>query len=347
MYKFIYSILTCLFFSFSLNSLSGEEASLELRQKLFQAQPGDYLITYQNKAFTLMHIRSKKGTQLVIEEVSVPERYRKKYALTWPEWIAKGAPRHTSWVAYEVELESGLIQEYYSYTKQGWADIAHSDNFLSSLLNLNLEKVPVSQRKRAGRTSISGPDRRPLWAPQVIVNGERVPKVPFDAWKTKWPADGSELAGKTVEVYLPSESGPYPGYFPYWIQVKKGPIVAKLRVVDSGFNLQSPQQEIPRRPPEFVDSGSLHDEHLLLRLKTRPYYKTFDLYAVDIEAPSESPIKLKHSIQETKEKALIHLWVDQETLSESLMAGTRYYFYAVPVDYADIFSRTSEPYLHK
>lgn len=321
-----------------------QEETLELRARLAEAKAGDFLITYQNRAYTLMHIRHHEDKRMIIEEISVPERHRNTDALSWHDWVAQGAPHHTSWVAYEIELNQGGILEYYSFTKQGWADIDHNDNFLTSLLNLQLEKVPLHKRKRAGHLSHNGPDQRKLWNPKVVVNGKTIPNVSFDAWKTKWPSDGSELAGKTVEVYLPKQTGPYPSYFPYWIQVSKGALGAKFRIVDSGTGLASPKEAIPRRPPTLVDNGSLHNGHLLLRVKGRPYYSDYQLYAVDADTPDEAPVLLTFT-EEKKADGILHFWVDEATQHSKLHPKCRYLFYIVPKGFEEIFARTDEPYL--
>ena len=46
---------------------------------------------------------------------------------------------------------------------------------------------------------------RPLWQPRMVIDGKPIQGVLFDAWKTDWPRDGSDLSNKTIEVYLPSK----------------------------------------------------------------------------------------------------------------------------------------------
>lgn len=218
------------------SSLQAEE--LFLRDNMQRAQPGDYIVISSNKTQTLMHIYAKQNQILTIEEIAVPESKRSN-ELSWKDWIAQGAPHHTSWVMYDIDLQTGQMIRYYSFTKKNWFEIPDADNFLSKLLNLKFNKIPDSARKRVGPKPISGPEWRPFWQPRMIVEGDPIQGVIFDAWRTKWSRDGSDLSGKTIEVYLPRDNQRYPAYFPYWLQINGVIGKAKIRIIDSGSNLQS------------------------------------------------------------------------------------------------------------
>jgi hypothetical protein len=230
----------CLFFFlFSFEGLHSEQV-LFLKDNLQRAHPGDYIVISSNKNNTLMHMYDKKDHILTVEEVAIPDNKRKVHEMSWKEWLEKGAPDNTSWVMYEIDLKTGQMLRYYSFTKKGWFEIADADNFLSKLLNLKLVKTPEQARKKVGPKPVSGPDWRPIWQPQMIVDGKRIKGVSFDAWRTRWPRDGGDLSGKTIEVYLPQDSQRYPSYFPYWLQISGMVGKAKLRIIDSGSQLKSP-----------------------------------------------------------------------------------------------------------
>jgi hypothetical protein len=215
--------------------------SLFLKDNLQRAQSGDYIVVSSNKTDTLMHIYDKQDQLITIEEIAVPESERKSQSLSWREWIHKNAPSHTSWVMYEIDLQTGQMQRYYSFSKQGWFEIPDADNFLSKLLNLKLNKLPDQARKKVGPRPNSGPDMRVFWQPRMIVDGQVVKGVEFNVWQTQWPRDGSELSGKSIEIYLPQDSQCYPSYFPYWLQVIGAVGKAKVRIIDSGSHLNSPK----------------------------------------------------------------------------------------------------------
>ncbi|MCE2983869.1 MAG: hypothetical protein LW832_09935 [Parachlamydia sp.] len=216
--------------------------SLFLKENLKGARPGDYLVVSSNKTNTLMHIFDKKNNVVTVEEVSVPDGRRPP--LSWKEWILANAPGNTSWVMYDIDLTTGQMLRYFSFTKNGWYSIPDADNFLSKLLNLKLTRIDDAARKRVGPKG-PGIDRRALWQPRMIVDGKPVNNVFFDAWRTRWARDGSELSGKVIDIYLPKESELYPAYFPYWLQINGAIGKAKIRIIDSGRHLHSPKSPLP------------------------------------------------------------------------------------------------------
>lgn len=218
--------------------LHGEE--LLLRDNMMKAKTSDFLVILANKTVTLLHIADKQDHLLTVEEIAVPEG-KKPDSMTWKDWVGLNAPGNTSWVTYEIDLRTGQMTKYYSFTRHGWYEIPDSDNFLSKLLNLRLTKVAENGRKKVGPKPISGPDWRPLWQPKMVIESKTINGVMFDAWETKWPRDNSELSGKAIEVYLPRESDRYRAYFPYWLQINGAIGKAKVRIIDSGTNMKSPK----------------------------------------------------------------------------------------------------------
>jgi hypothetical protein len=222
---------TLLFFSPFISS-----ADLYLRDNLQKATTGDFIVTAQNKTYTVLLVSKKSGNILNIEEISIPAQ-RKKRNESWRQWVTSGAPCHTSWVMYQINLGTGKMEKFYSFDKKGWFEIREAENFLSKLLNLRMTKIPPHKMKRTGST-MHGKGR--IWQPKMIFDGQVIPDVKFEAFRTRWPSDGSELSKKVIEVYLPDEMSGYTSYFPYWLQIKGVIGKAKVRIVDSGINLQSP-----------------------------------------------------------------------------------------------------------
>lgn len=220
-----------------------EAQQLLLKENLQYAQPGDYLISSARRTLTLLHIYGKQDNLLTLEEISVPER-RRPIKMGWKQWVANHAPGHTNWVMYEVDLRTGQILRYYSFTKNNWFEIPEADNFLSKLLNLNFRKIPDEARKKIGCRPRSGPDLRQNWQPHLLIEGQMVQGVAFDAWRTQWPRDGGDLSGKVIEVYLPQDNQRYPSYFPYWLEIHGMVGKAKVRIVDSGTHLHSPKPSL-------------------------------------------------------------------------------------------------------
>ena len=215
--------------------------TLYLRENLKQAQTGDYIVTSQNKNYTLLHIYSRDPNKMTLEEITIPIKKYPKFLDSWKNWLGQGAPGNTSWILYTIDLDSGKMVDFYSVSKNRRFNVRDANSFLSVLLNLPFHPVSLEDRKRVGFPSLPGmTDKRPFWQPQMKVEGREIGGVWFDAWKGKWPKDDSELSDKTIEIFLPQESNKYPAYFPYWLQVSGIIGKAKIRIIDSGGGMKSP-----------------------------------------------------------------------------------------------------------
>lgn len=246
----IRKIISSLFFVLVLSStyLVAQE-KLYLIENLRKANNGDFIVTSQNKCFSLLHVFSRTNTTLAIEEISIPASKVPSANFSWRNWIAQGAQKNTSWVIYTVDLTSGKLLESYALTKRGWQPIARQDSFFYTLLNLQLAKIPLEQRKRVGSLMPTSYANKALWQPAIVIDGNKVEGIHFDGWRTFWPKDGSELSGKAIEAYTPEASSGYATYFPYWLQISGSVVCAKIRIVDSGKNLISPASPPLRQAP--------------------------------------------------------------------------------------------------
>jgi hypothetical protein len=237
-YFLILSFVCCFFFGLQADQLS-------LKDNLQRAIPGDFLVIAANKTITFLHIYEKHNGILIVEEIAVPDG-RKPSKMSWREWMQQEAPGNTSWVMYEIDLATGKMLRYYSFTKKGWFEIAEADNFLSKMLNLRLSPLPDKDRKKVGTRIFASDDSR-FWQPTLVMEGNIVRGVKFDAWRTRWPKDNSELSGKVIELYLPQDNQMYPSYFPYWLQINGVVGKARVRIIDSGANLNSPKPNVMKQ----------------------------------------------------------------------------------------------------
>lgn len=253
--RFLTTIACFLFICVLTISLSATPPhALYLKQRFQEAQPGDYVVVHQNRTYTLFHIFEKSRNAIVIEEITIPDnqlpQLRKKNTVpfSWKTWIQQASPKRTCWAMYEVQLLSGKISEYYSFSQQSWLDLSKTENFLPTLLNLKFTPIPPEARRKIGAPPLAGEaDTRRLWQPVLTINGKVVRRASFDAWEAKWPSDKSPLAGRTVVIYLPSNTADAPSYFPYWIEIPDSPGEDKIRVIDSGKGMHSPMKVFPKR----------------------------------------------------------------------------------------------------
>jgi len=222
------------------------DAALHLVDRLQRAQIGDYIVTAVDNTYTALVVTEKHNHQMTIEEITIPAARLKRTGSPWrgwKQWIECGAPGNTSWVMYTIHCSTGQIKTFFSYTKNSWGNMSPAENFLSKLLNLRMVKVPLNERKKVGHKPPEGvPDNRPYWQPRVTFEGQEVYDAEFEAWRTRWPRDCTELSGKTITVFVPKDDKKYPSYFPYWLEVRGMLGKAKVRIIDSGKNLRSPRK---------------------------------------------------------------------------------------------------------
>ncbi|NGX39266.1 MAG: hypothetical protein KR126chlam1_00589 [Chlamydiae bacterium] len=214
-----------------------------LKDRLSKARPGDYIVTAQGSNYSLLMIRDIKGPELLLEEITIPQKIVELDKVSWENWVEKKAPGALSWIALSINLEKGTLDQCYSYFQSQWLFIEKSDHLFTQLLTLNLRPTRTKDRKRIGPAPPAGEtDRRKLWKPQIVREGKKVKKAKFDVLRTQWPSDKSRLAGCIFELYLDAGTPDFP--FPYWMEVQSPHYTFKVRVVDSGRGITSPMRPL-------------------------------------------------------------------------------------------------------
>lgn len=347
---FLIGILTC-FCSFNVYSNCMEVSpvcSPLLLNKIQQAKAGDYLVIKRNSTLTLMHIFDLKNDSVSIEELIIPEYKFSPLKLSWKEWLKNGAPRHSSWIGYEINIRNGMITELYSFNKQAHLQIHQMDSFISTLLKLPFAIVPEENRKKIGPPPSHGKiDTRNLWQPSLIFEGEAIHEVAFDAYQAYWPQDNSELSGKQIEIFLPSTDGPFPSYLPYWLHIDDYLINARFRIIDSGTDLESPQKAIPHRPPVinsyfYTEAG---DFQILLELPA--FYQEFSLLAVKENTSLNTALSLPFQTAPIEGNLNVQATILKETLHQHLSIGNAYFFYISPKNNPYLMVQTEKPIVIK
>lgn len=322
-------------------------AGISLKDKLQEAVPGSFLVTEQDKTYTLLHVYEKQGALLVLEEVSIPAT-RFPANISFHSWFERGAPGHTSWLMSQINLTTGRIEESFSFTHQGWVDLTQTDSFLSTLLNLHFQEVSDLERRRVGLPPGYGkPDYRPLWSPRLTVEGNVYPNIPFTVWKARWPSDGSDLARKQIEVYLPvAVEGTigYPAYFPYWLEVEGKVGSAKIRVIDSGMDAHSPKPPLPLRPATLLKS-ELNKTGLHLTLQAPSYFRTFLVLAEEVNGPPGATLALPCASRVVGENVIIT--VSHEELTKCMRPETAYRFLISPEEAPSLCLETEPPLIFR
>lgn len=211
--------------------------ALQLKEPLQQAQIGDFMVIEYQKNYTFFYVLDTGAQSIVLEEISLPS-YQVAPQHSWRKWFLSGAPKHLSWIRYDIDREAGTLTQAYSISKNRALDTSKLSSFLPQLLSISFSFVPQDRRQRIGPPPPPGEkDVRPLWKPAVRLDGQWIEGVVFDVWQARWPKDGSELSEKEIEIYLACKNDVVPSYFPYWLQIKASWQRAKFRVVDSGRKL--------------------------------------------------------------------------------------------------------------
>ncbi|MBX9744649.1 MAG: hypothetical protein K2X08_05500 [Chlamydiales bacterium] len=319
-----------------------ENDSNYLKKRLEHAQKGDYIVAEAGKMITLIALRSRTESSIIFEEISVPaQHFKEKRPQSWAEWVKNQAPGHSSWSMIEIDLTSNQILECYSFSRASWLQLATQDSFLSTLLRLPLQQITKHQRKKIGPApNTDEVDHRKIWQPPLIINGQQIEQPHFDAYAAEWPKDHSELSGQTVTLYFNEESK-FP--LPYWIQIDTTHAAVSMRVIDSGSHLASPYHKLPRRVPEFLTPPRMTDKGLELALKSPKYYKTFELFAIDITTKEKHIVPLAHKVTSVQEET-VSLEVPEIELAQMLEPGHRYTWLLVPTGYSEYYTEFTKPF---
>lgn len=205
--------------------------ALQLKERLLSAEPGDFMVISYNRVQTFWYINAVSPSKARVSEITFPENIRPS---DWYLWLEKGAPGHLTWIDYVIDINKGEVESLFSRDRGTYLQQDSSYNLLGTLFKLQFFPIPIKEQKKVGpKPALPLKDTRPCWQPPVLFKGKKI-EIPLEAWKTVWPVDGSELAGKELIIYLPQEKTTIPNYFPYWLQVSNNVAKLQFRVIDSG-----------------------------------------------------------------------------------------------------------------
>lgn len=311
-----------------------------LLERLASAKSGDFLVLESNQTITLLAIRAHKKNSFILEEITAPTSQKK--SSTWAQWLKSRAPGHTSWSMVEIDTKEKQILECYSFSNGTWIAPRAENNFLATLLNLNLKKLAPNKLRKIGPPPQEGePDRRKNWNPTLIIDKTKISSAVFEAFESTWPEDGSELANKNICLYFDKDNRTK---FPCWIQIDTGHVTASLRMIDSGSNLpSSPYRSMPRRTPEFIGSTIKTKNGVRLTLKSPKYYKQFELFAVDVTNREKEIHLITHSLLEP-EGEVLNIEIDAEELNQTLLPDHKYTWLIVPLGFSSAYSEMLRPF---
>lgn len=332
--------IVALFFIF----LTSNIYALTIKEILKKGSAGDYIVTYQNKTYSLILIEENLNNQLIIQEISVPDDQINLKTINWQNWVLSSAPGNISWISYEIDLQTNQIVDCFSFSRNCWINFSEADNFLIHILDVPLKDVPIKDRKKIGTPPLDDTvDRRSLWTPPLVVNGEKIKNTYFEVMQLTWPKDGSDFAGKTLDLYFDKDFS-FP--FPYWMQLNTTHISIILRSVDSGKNLIPPKTLKAQSFPKFIGKELETTDSIELCLKKPDYLSDkFKLYAIDISAKPKRISPIKFSYVKNGDILILHIPTNQ--LKDNFCINHSYIWHVAFNSKNAVFAQTKDPYIWK
>ena len=301
--------------------------SFKLADRVLEGTSGDYIVTEQDHNYSLLLLRESGKDTLLFEEVSVPAHLINKSSVNWKDWMAKGAPGHSSWIQYEIDSVTFQLLEAYSFSKKGWLYLDESDHFLSKLLSLPLVKIEQGDRKKIGPAPRDDQDLRKVWNPPFVQEGEKI-KASSEAWKAFWPEDSSLLSSCQITLYFPPKEL---STFPSWIEASNGHFSYSIKMIDSGKNMTSSlTRKLPHRPPQMFKHIQKNTGQIEIPIKASPYYKSFSLFAFDLAKPGTRIGPIPFEMTAGKQKEDKTLSISLPTLSSLFEKNHHYKWLLVP-----------------
>lgn len=311
--------------------------AFSIKDRLIHAGEGDYFVLKSGKMTSIIRVVSLEERILTLEEISAPANHLQK--ISWQDWIDRKAPGHTSWVLYEIDLNTDELIEAFSLSKGCFLQL-NDTHFLLTLLKSPLQSVPKEDRKKIGPPPQQGEiDIRADWQPPKIVNGKKASSPKFSVYQMKWPADHTELSGKVIQLYF-EKSREF--FFPFWVEVLSDHLTLPLKVIDCGHDLCSLAPSIPRRAIQFLTTPKKTQEEITFYVNCPKYYNEIQLFALDRSQKVKKFIEIPVQINR-KENEKLELIVSIQQLS-ALLEKKHSYAWIIKPKGSQLISELEEPF---
>ncbi|MCI0382349.1 MAG: hypothetical protein L0207_04790 [Chlamydiae bacterium] len=226
--KYLYQFFLFLIF-FYFNSANCNTPFL--KERISKASIGDYIVASIAKNNSVLFIRAKSDSHVTLEEITTPFIPK----LSWKEWKKQGAPGHSSWTAFQIDLNTAEVVSCFSLTQNQFLVNDKEEQLLPKLFAIPFTKAKEKDFKKIGLPPKDGEeDRRKIWLPSLVIEGKKIDNPSFELWKAKWPKDQSLISEAEISLYLDSKRVEFP--FPYFIEIQSSHYSFKIRVIDSGKN---------------------------------------------------------------------------------------------------------------
>jgi hypothetical protein len=170
------------------------------------AQKGDLVVFDLKDSLQIIEIAAKDEKTTELRIIGATKDILSRHNFSSPlQWHSHGCP--------DMQFEEYITIEGTS-TIQSSLSCAQ---WLTTLLKLDLYKIPQEARKRRG-SSIKNDeiDLRSLWNPPITLDGNSQIEQ-CEAFSTKWPEDGSQMSSRMIILYFPTSQN-LPQALPFWIE---------------------------------------------------------------------------------------------------------------------------------
>ncbi len=310
------------------------------KKRLKNAKKGDFIIYEYNKLYSCLCVFeiNLENNKITLEEITIPKtNFNKK--ISFREWIEKKAKGSTSWTLYEIDLINNKIIDTYSVLRECFMDLNDQVSIVAKLLELKLNKLKDSDRKKIGPPSLEEVDKRALWNPPKYVDGKRIKRAKFDVYRSIWPDDSSELSLKRFDIYFDDDF-----VFPYFIEINNGHMSYMIKALDSGRDLNSFISFFPKRKAMIIDIKK-RDNILTILVKNASQYKNFNLYTIDVSKEKKMICSLDHEIK--KENELVFFNINLKNFNEIFKKNHKYRFIITSSNARDIYIESKDIVIFK
>ena len=317
--------------------------SFPFKNIFLKGNSGDFSIYQNGSLVTILSIHSVEPPFITLEEITLPKKlYKNIKGKDLNTWIKKGGKGRTSWTLIEIDTDTMDVTSAYCFLKNAHLDLVKEDTLITSLLSLNINKVPEEERLRIGPRRATKKDYRLFWEPSMYVNGKRKFPAKMDVYGAVWEKDASPLSGRNIDLYVLDN---FP--FPYWIQIHGDFGSKKMVSLDSGSNLTSPINKVPRMPPRILTKLERWNDGNIFSflVKAARTSSDFTLYFVELAKDGNKliPIESKYEIMES---SILKFNLFKDRLSQELTKGKCYRLYLSYRDEDKIKSIISKDIIH-
>lgn len=309
-----------------------------------KADIGDYSIYQNGKSVTILNIHSKALPYITFEEITLPKKiYENVKGIDLNLWLKKGAKGNTSWSLIELNIDNLEVTSAFCFSRKTHLSLTKEDTLISSLLNLDIKKIPKRNLLRIGPRNGNKKDTREFWMPSCFVSGKKVKPKKMEVYGGTWGKDASPLSGKDIDLYLLNDFA-----FPYWIQIHGNVGSKKMVSLDSGKGLKSPISKIPKMPPKFLsglEKWENQEDTFSFLIQGDRVISNYNVYILEIAKNNTTLIPVEANYGNIATHVL-KFNISRDILTKKLISGKKYRLY-LSYDYeGEIKSIVSKDIIH-